>query len=251
MRLGHLTSPHYSNILLISKEGKHLATIGSRRADWYVKKGLGVEVAPIASYAKVIQLTFEPAADEKATAFALLPKENRCVVCGSDKELSLHHVIPICVKRHFPEIEKNHSSQWCVLTCEDCHIKAEEPTRKAYESYMLEFSREFYSHPICEANTAINSLYKIKKRKHAERLGAEKIESLLKTSLVYFSLEEVEEDSAPYKFEVDLIKENLKKKWMKKLLEDNGGVKGVKELFKNIFLSLEPKFLPKGFLDIE
>jgi hypothetical protein len=41
------------------------------------------------------------------------------------------------------------------------------------------------------------------------------------------------------------------KKWAKKFIKDNGGVKGVKALFRNIFLTMNPKYLPEHYLDIE
>jgi len=127
MATNHLSRPHYSNAIMLSREGRPMTTIGDDRVQWYVSRGLA-KLVDHPGYAKAIQLTFEHKGDG-GDAGDLIPMPNRCVVCGSDRELSLHHTVPHSIKRHYPLRDKEHTRRQCVLLCETHHLAIEEVNR--------------------------------------------------------------------------------------------------------------------------
>jgi hypothetical protein len=254
MRLGHLIRPHYANILLLSNTGEKLSTIGGKRADWYVEKNLAVELPPFEGYSRVLQLKFTPK-NNLGNEFSLLVKHNQCVICGSPSELSLHHVIPYCIKRHFPSEKKEHTSEWCVLCCETCHIKAELPVRMLYKSLQDNLAQAFNNHPNVIFNHTLYRLFKLKKIGGAEYVEPEKLISWL-ASVSLNSLDQIPTDYPELeKLFLDRSESREETKRTKRTLvlefiEQNGGIDGVKRIFRESFLAMKPQFLPKGFLEI-
>lgn len=123
MATNHLKRDHYSNCLLLSLEGKPLTTIGEDKVIWYTKRGLARPVE-YPGYEKAIQLNFVHKKDSGDQG-DLIRMENRCAVCGRLDLLSLHHVTPYSVKRHFPLVDKEHSRRLCLLLCEEHHLQIE------------------------------------------------------------------------------------------------------------------------------
>ncbi len=72
--------------------GKHMFTTSKRKADWYLKKDAAVIVG-----LNEIQLLKLPKGEGFAAneIFGLLPRVNRCVVCGSEDNLQRHHVVSV------------------------------------------------------------------------------------------------------------------------------------------------------------
>jgi hypothetical protein len=252
MRLGHLTRPHYANILLLSDSGERLSTISAHRADWYVEKNLAWELPIIEGYSRVLKLKFTPK-NNLGCAFSLQVKFNECVVCGSDEELTLHHVIPYCIKRYFSPQDKEHTSEWCVLCCEECHVQAEQEARLIYGDFLDNFTRTFNNHPNLIRNQIILKLYKLKLQGGNEYVQPEKLANWLKQSEVFKSLDDIPTDYHELKksfIDMKAWRRQLKYQLTLKFIEDNGGVQGIKTLFRTAFLKMRPQFLQKGFLEI-
>ncbi len=131
MATNHLQRPHYDNNLMVSKEGKPLATVGDDRVQWYLDRNLAMVVPwHDPHYKRVIQLKFVHAGNDDGRPGDLIRMENRCVVCGTDASLSLHHVTPYSVKRHYPLRDKTNTRNLCVLLCEEHHLRIEEVNRQ-------------------------------------------------------------------------------------------------------------------------
>lgn len=130
---------YYSNILMMSRENKPLTTIGEKRAEWYLKKGLGEEVTEPAvltmfpSFSRIIRLKFKAKMEERTDPFYLQVQETKCVVCGSRDNLSLHHVVPSVIRQHFSEEDKNHAHSWCVLLCHEHHHHADQVALEVHD----------------------------------------------------------------------------------------------------------------------
>lgn len=110
----------YDNCFLEAPDGALLSTIDKRKAEWYVKKGLGVEIEkePLR-----VRLNFEPAgrAVGEVGEYYQSVKKNCCTVCGKDFDLIRKNVIPHEYRKYFPLVMKNKTSHDIVLLCTHCH----------------------------------------------------------------------------------------------------------------------------------
>ena len=189
--------PHYDNALLISRDGKPLTTAAYDKLDWYLARGLGVEVNdyPDKRFTRVVQLTFQHGGNAvRPTDLELV--ENKCVVCGSTTDLSLHHCVPYRIKRFYPMEDRQWTRHQCVLVCADHHAAAEVEAAKVPDAHRS-FSRFMQQ--------ATRLLHR----------------ALAWLRYPYFAL------------------------WSLRY----GGVKGVNAMYREAFLRLNPKHLPKGWLE--
>lgn len=115
----------YDNCRLEAPDGTTLCYVSNRRAKWYLNnwsahdQPLGVLVSedPI-----VVRLSFVPSGmGRDGDEFYLTPRENKCVVCGTDQRLTRHHVVPQAFRRHFPSKFKEYADHDIVAACEPCH----------------------------------------------------------------------------------------------------------------------------------
>jgi exonuclease 3'-5' domain-containing protein 2 len=121
----------YDNCRLLSPEGKFMAFCDRKRYDWYLKKNLAVKIDD-----KTIQLTFIPKGTgyRLDSEFLLTERANVCVVCGTEHNLTKHHVVPTRYRKHFPLEIKNHASFDVLTLCEEHHHE--------YEEHSNNFSKE-------------------------------------------------------------------------------------------------------------
>lgn len=232
-----LSKKHYSNIIVISKNGNPLSTISEKRANWYLKKNLAVEVPAPTPYPKAIKINFDHNCETNPRQFDLLIVNDQCAICGKTEDLTLHHIIPYVLRKHFPSESKCYSREWCVLLCVDCHGIAELKTQPLYK-------RKFPA-GIKNRNTNI-ILQEIKDSGNIHKVKAERLKWLLEKS-DYKSIEEIPPLSVSRKEKHEYVSKMHKEaisKWAKDFIDKHDGIKGVKKYFGNIFLSLNPKFLP-------
>lgn len=88
---------------------------------WYVNKGLAelINESP-----KTARLLFKPQGLGKAgDEFYCGHKTSQCIVCGDNRleNLSSHHIVPYCFRRHFPIHIKASNSHDVLPLCIDCH----------------------------------------------------------------------------------------------------------------------------------
>lgn len=248
-----ITGEFYSNILMLSNSGKPLSTISNKRAKWYLSRGLAVEVQNRYGFGKVVQLNFSPKSEECFLPIANL--ENICVVCGASSNLSVHHVIPICIKREFPKERKEHTRHWCVLVCKKHHAKAEAACRPIYEKDMQKALGEAQN----EIRLKYQSFHKFLGLSYgfgSERIPKpflseeekNEIEILFNRGYFDFSKSELNACKIAIKQESATKVELAKKEWIQKFISEHNGIDNVAEIFKSKFLELNPKFVPEGYL---
>lgn len=69
-----------------------------------------------------IKLKFIPKGKGKHDdLYYLETKENICVCCGTQENLTKHHCVPRCFRNYFPPEYKNHRSHDILLLCIACH----------------------------------------------------------------------------------------------------------------------------------
>ena len=109
----------YDNCRMLAPDGRCMVLCGDDRMEWYVSRNLAVMVS---NSPPSFRLLFEPAGfGHIDDPYYLGIKDNRCVVCGNDKDLSKHHIVPQCFRRYMPLEIKSHSSHDIVPLCESCH----------------------------------------------------------------------------------------------------------------------------------
>lgn len=114
----------YSNCRIYSASGLLVAHCDKSKALWYVEKGLAVPVSSDDDIYSVC-LHFRPEERNGDGGFealaSVIPRKNRCVVCGTDSDLSRYHLIPKAYQKYFAVELKAHRSHDIVLLCVDCH----------------------------------------------------------------------------------------------------------------------------------
>lgn len=121
---------YYSNILLFHKEGHALAVIGEKRARWYLDRDLAESIHVRPPFEEGIKLKFDSGGKSRGGIIEYVL--NRCVCCGGENDLEIHHVIPHVVKKVLDISQKGNTSRWCVLVCVGCHRKAEDLLEEVY-----------------------------------------------------------------------------------------------------------------------
>jgi hypothetical protein len=113
-------SPLYHNCQLQAPDGQVLCTCDIKKAEWYIKKGIGEKVCddPL-----TVRLKFEPSGrpEGKAGEYYLSVKPNICVVCGAEESYLRKNVVPHEYRRYFPAVMKDHQSHDVLLLCVRCH----------------------------------------------------------------------------------------------------------------------------------
>lgn len=114
-----LKIPLYGNCRVENPDGIHIFNCGDKKAQWYLKRNLAKKIneEPL-----VIRLTFIPNGQgHAADSFYLQKRQNNCVCCGREEEMTKHHVVPYMYRRFFPDHLKNHTAYDILPLCHSCH----------------------------------------------------------------------------------------------------------------------------------
>ena len=113
--------------IVLDTAGSPILRCSEKRAAFYRKKGLAVDVGP-----GLMRFT-DPQTEERLrvlyrgefSAFFLAVKNDRCVVCGATTDLTRHHVVPQRHKRNIPAPWRSCLSN-ILFVCTSCHRRYEE-----------------------------------------------------------------------------------------------------------------------------
>lgn len=161
MSLPHLKEDKlYGNCKVLHPDGTLMFLCARKRANWYLNRNLGIIIS---DNPFTIQLSFTPKGKGNSDdPYYINGKENHCVVCGSKENLTKHHVVPHCFRKHFPENIKSRSSHDVVIVCVDCH--------QIYEKPALELKKQLASQHNIDLNHQKNDVnFNIKKAKNYVR----------------------------------------------------------------------------------
>jgi hypothetical protein len=111
----------YDNCVIQAPDGTMFSRCRKVRLKWYLDRGLA---SPIDE--NTIRLNFQPRASISIREATTI-KENICVVCGSSKKLSKHHIIPYCFRNAMPVGWRGGPALFhdVISLCTTCHIKYE------------------------------------------------------------------------------------------------------------------------------
>jgi exonuclease 3'-5' domain-containing protein 2 len=111
----------YSNWKMLSPEGEFMCHLAEKRARWYLDRDLAEEIEP-----RIIQLKFTPKGDgHDEDGYYGEKLKNICVVCGTSKNLTKHHVVPAQFRKHFSDEFKNKSHFDVLTVCVKHHMEYE------------------------------------------------------------------------------------------------------------------------------
>ena len=130
----------YGNHRIFSPDGDFMFMGNNKKVNWYLKKELAIVIVEVNDVGgKDIQLLFEPNGKGHSDddPYYLKPKKNICVVSGCTilTELTKHHVVPYCFRKHFPLVFKDRSSHDIVLLTREVHYDYE-------NNYATQFKNE-------------------------------------------------------------------------------------------------------------
>lgn len=135
-----LNGVHYANISMLSPTGELMSYISEQKADWYLSRNLAKVISenPVK-----IQLTFLPQGlGNHNHPYHMAPKENLCVVCGTTENLTRHHCVPRCFRKHFPDEHKINASHDVVVLCYECHSNYEVYASELKQTLIDMYGRE-------------------------------------------------------------------------------------------------------------
>jgi hypothetical protein len=135
----------YDNVSVYSINEELLFYCSNRKKSWYLKKDLAIEVEP-----NKLKLKFKHSEKFKLTdPYYRKPFDNKCIICGTVENLTLHHVVPTFFRHHLPEKFKSHMSHDLLPICrkhhDDYEVSANELKSKLIDNY---FKSLPYSHEL-------------------------------------------------------------------------------------------------------
>jgi hypothetical protein len=123
---------------MLSPDGVIMCKCDKKRANWYLSRNLAEIVSddPL-----IFRLLFVPNGHGTAgDTYSLLEKENRCVVCGKEHDLTKHHIVPYMYRKHLPMNIKSRNAHDVVLICNTCHHEYEEEAMKLKNEINIELT---------------------------------------------------------------------------------------------------------------
>lgn len=137
-------SPRFNVWKFLHPDGDFMFFHTEKKMNSFIRNGLAKVVD---EENKVVQLTFIPKGKgcDKNDIFMSTPKENKCVVCGTEKHLTRHHVVPRQFRKYFSEKYRESNSHDIVFACIEHHESYERFADILKTDYYLKYNIESYS----------------------------------------------------------------------------------------------------------
>ncbi len=238
----------YSNYKVLDKDGELIFRCNAKKVNWYLDRNLAKPIDE-----KTVQLVFSTKGiGHKGDEFYLQDKENQCVVCGSKKELTRHHIVPKCYRKFFPENLKTHTSYDIVVLCGPCHELYEESA----ELLKYKLSEEFNAPVIGTGGRTNHSLHKMVRfalllLKKGDLIPLKRIEEITSRLKEFFQKDEITEQDLVEISKADYLNREGYKYHGELVIKQVEDLEEFVKRWRNHFIStMKPKFLPAGW-DIE
>jgi hypothetical protein len=238
-----LLDKFYGNCKVLSPNGLLMFRCDEKRIKWYLNRDLAQLVDN-----NTIKLKFEPRGlGNHGKEFGLEPMNNICVNCGTDENLTKHHIIPISYRRHFPLELKSRNFHDVLLMCLDCHHN--------YEKKALELKIELSDKYNVPFNFKQNEFQeKIKKSIYYSKMilyDSDKLPKYRKIELYNFFIQNFGENSLNYLEKFSILNSNDYKSennHFKLLVSKIDNLQDFIEMWRKHFIeNNEVKYLPKSW----
>lgn len=241
--------PIYGNWKVFHPNDKSLMFFcNQKKANWYLKRNLAKIINE-----KEIQLTFIPKG--KGCAFDLYgksSKENICVVCGEKEELTKHHIVPKCYRKHFPDEYKSRNSHDIVSICAKHHREYEvlsDKLKVVISKQYGEMMHQIIPKDILEESRVGGALVCLMKRK--EMLPKEKVEVLENKIKTYFEITDLPSNLNELFEKVKNLKENYLNKLPSKFKIIVSKIENLQEFVEmwreHFMVNMNPQYMPLGW----
>ena len=239
----------YSNYKMLAPDGQLLCRIGEKRFKWYLNRKLATVSK---DDNEAIVLNFEPAGrGHQNNPYGLAHKKNICVICGDENqdELTKHHIVPYCFRKHFPVRYKEHQDHDVLLVCQKCH--------NAYEKYAAKIKKEYeilhIKSIIGKKQYNIIKASKINRQacgllKNWDNIPPKRIKEIKKNISKFLRKKKITKK--------DIIKvskmnvDGARKKWAEYTIKQCKSIESFIEMWRKHFIdTMHPKFLPDFWED--
>lgn len=186
-----LKIPLYGNCRVQNPDGVHIFNCGEKKAKWYLKRNLAniIQQTPL-----IIRLNFIPNGHGHANdEFYLQERQNICVCCGKNEQLTKHHVVPYCFRRFFPDSFKNHTAYDVLPLCYECHEGYETFAQQFKKQLALEYSIESKSNKIVNSKLKKVCLYATALL-HGKKIPQERHDMMMNVIRVYYNRDDLSKD---------------------------------------------------------
>ena len=239
--------PIYDNCMMEGPDQTPLCRCSRKRARWYVDRDLA-EVIEEDPY--TIRLKFYPkGAAYEGDDFYMADKDDLCVACGSREELTKHHIVPRCYRKHFPDFLKDHSSHDIVILCKDCHEKYE-PVAIEFKSKIAQDMGIHWSRPLFP-NPAVYEAYKAGRalQQYSDQMPDERICVLVQVLRDFFEVDIVSEESINEACNLDVYEDTVS--CGKHVVKSLDNIPEFIKLWRQHFLdTMDPQHMPQ-YWDID
>ncbi len=110
----------YGNNVMLGPDNSFLCRCANKKIEWYLSRSLAEIVQD--KNPRIIRLLFVPGGPgHKGDSYYEQTFLDRCVVCGFEKELTSHHIVPFCYRRTLSEEKKEHNYHDILILCIKCH----------------------------------------------------------------------------------------------------------------------------------
>lgn len=151
----------YGNWRVHHPDGTLIFRCDDKKAQWYLDRDLAEIID-----GTDIKLKFIPQGrGHEGDKFYLSERKNLCVCCQTNLNLTRHHIVPYCFRKHFPENIKQYSSHDIVALCKECHNKYEHAATELKMQLAEQFHVDF---------DTVNPEFKFGRRQELCALGAAK-----------------------------------------------------------------------------
>lgn len=245
-----ISNAFYGNILVLSIDNEALFRCNEKRALWYVNRDLAKWLND-----NTIQFNFVTKGEgHKNDPFYTSEKENVCVVCGSKHDLSKHHVVPKCYRKHFVDEYKSYASHDVLLLCIDCH-NAYESIAEKYKKDMIKLYLDddlisYYKHCDAKMYEIISSAKTLSKFNNIPDEKKQLILNKITTHLPIVVLDNGEIDKVAITT-LSKIKMSNDDNFSKRIVESLDTEQKIFDFYvlwrKHFVDTMNPKYLPTGW----
>lgn len=223
----------YGNCRVYHPDGDLMFLCSAKRINWYLSRNLAtiINEDPLS-----IKLNFIPQGKGNSNrSFSLERKENKCVCCGIQENLTKHHVIPSCFRKHFPDYLKSRNMHDVLIMCVSCHSK--------YEEFAVSFKKRLANsnNSFFHSKTSPKNLL-IKKINGYENI----LKNCNKLNIPQSRIEEIQNALNKSKLELENLLDLPKHDFGKEVVSNTKDIQKFNKVWRIHFLEImKPKFMPK------